>query len=476
VKDREKRKIADKVDAYALSGDGSHLVYRSGKKITIAEANGRFRGDRGSRDEDERFSKDHGPFELDLSEVKVLLDPRAEWRQIFDEAWRMERDFYYEPNLHGIDWPAMREKYGRLIDRASCRQDVRYVIGELIGELNTSHTYVFGGDARREAESIDVGMLGVDWSVDANSGRFRIEKIYRVPDWTQEVLPPLARPGVDARVGDYLLRVDGVDATADRNVYSYFQNLAGRQVTLVLNDRPEEQGARKVTVEPLGTERTLRYLDWVEHNRRVVDEASNGRIGYLHLPDTYNRSAREFPKYYYAQTRKDGLIVDGRFNAGGLDPAIFLERLARKPLAYFTRRYSHDQTIPPVVNSAYLAMLTNRQAGSGGDMLPMEFQMEKLGPVIGTRTWGGLVGVSMWIDLVDGGGMSAPDYRIYDRQGHWIVENEGITPDIEVDLQSAEMARGHDAQLMKAIDVLMKEIEAKPPRWPEHEPFPVDRR
>jgi tricorn protease len=225
----------------------------------------------------------------------------------------------------------------------------------------------------------------------------------------------------------------------------------------------------------LGSERTLRYLDWVERNRRVADEMSGGRIGYVHLPDTYLGSAREFPKYYYAQTRKQGIIVDGRFNGGGLDPDIFLQRLNKRVLTYWTRRYSHDQTTPAVVTRAHMVCLTNRQAGSGGDMLPMEFQMHGMGPVIGTRTWGGLVGVSMFLDLVDGGGLSAPDYRVYDPEGRWIVENEGVQPDIVVDLHSEEVARGHDAQLTKAIEVLLQKIEEEPRPWPQHEPFPVDR-
>jgi tricorn protease len=485
---RESSEVVSGIDGYRVSADGSSIIYRKGGELWIIPAPESFMGFGmpGGKDDAGKGKPGHdrwpggpdrhdGPSKLDLDDVEVLLDPRAEWRQIFDEAWRMERDFYYEPNMHGIDWPAMREKYGRLIDRASCRQDVRYVIGELIGELNTSHTYIFGGDRRRRAESVNVGMLGVDWQVDAKAGRYRLGKTYRVADWTREVLPPLSGPGIDAREGDYLLRVNGVEVTSDRNVYSYFQNLAGEQVTLLLNDKPSETGAREMTVEPLRSERTLRYLDWVEHNRRVADEMSGGKIGYLHLPDTYLGSAREFPKYFYAQTRKQGIIVDGRFNGGGLDPDIFLQRLNKEILGYWTRRYSHDQTSPPVATRAHTVCLTNRQAGSGGDMLPMEFQMLGMGPVIGTRTWGGLVGVSMFLRMIDGGGLSAPDYRIYDGDGRWIVENEGVVPDIEVDLHPAEMARGHDAQLVRGIEYLLRKIEEDPRPWPEHEPFPVDR-
>jgi len=473
--EREASEIADRVNGYRLSADGTSIVYRTGDTFEIMPTSPDspgFAGDGGPHDGP---GDEGGASELDLGDVKVLLDPRAEWRQIFDEAWRMERDFYYEPKMHGLDWKAMREKYGRMMDDASCRQDVRFVIGELIGELNTSHTYIFGGDRRREADRIDIGMLGVDWGIDERAGRYRFDKIYRVPDWTREVVPPLAGPGADVEEGHYLIAVNGREVTTETNVYSRFQNLAGKQVTLAVNDRPTPDGAREVTVKPLGSERTLRYLDWMERNRRIADEMSDGRIGYLHLPDTYLGSAREFPKYFYAQTRKQGIVVDGRFNGGGLDPDIFLQRLNKRLLTYWTRRYSHDQTTPAVVTRAHLACLTNRQAGSGGDMLPMEFQMHDMGPVIGTRTWGGLVGVSMFLDLVDGGGLSAPDYRIYDPEGRWIVENEGVQPDIVVDLHPEEMARGHDAQLVKAIEVLLEKIDAEPRDWPEHDRFPVDR-
>jgi len=457
--DREEKTVIKDISDYRLSADGSTIVYRKEKAVGLVDVK----------------ATDAEGNDLDLSGLKMQLDPKREWRQIFDEAWRMERDFYYEPNMHGIDWPAMREKYGRLVPYASCRQDIQYIIGELIGELNTSHTYVYGGDQRRNAEDVNVGLLGADWQRDEANNRFRLKKILGVTGWTRDIRPPLVRQGVDVRVGDYLIQVDGREVTADHNIYSYFQDLAGRQVTIVVNDRPTVEGARTSVVKPVSNEYSLRYLDWAEHNRRVVDEASNGLIGYVHLPDTYTASAREFPKYFYGLTRKQGIIVDGRSNGGGLDPDIFLQRLDKKLLALWTRRYSHDQTTPAVVTNAHMACLTNRQAGSGGDMLPMEFRMRGMGPIIGTRSWGGLVGVSMSIPLVDGGGLTAPDYRIYTPNGKWIVENEGVSPDIPVELHPAEMARGYDAQLMKAVEVLMQKIKDEPRPWPEHEPFPVDR-
>jgi tricorn protease len=452
--DREEKTVIKAVDGYRLSADGKQIVYRKGDKIGIIEAT--------ATDSDGKA--------LDLGDLKMLLDPLAEWKQIFNEAWRMERDFYYEPGMTGLDWDQMRKKYGALMPYVSCRQDVRFVIGELIGELSTSHTYVFGGDHRRTAESVNVGMLGVDWTTNEGANRYQFGKVYRVADWTRETIPPLARPGVNVAEGDYLLQVNGVEVTADRNIYSHFQGLGHKQVTILVNDKPSPEGAVEYTVRPLRGEFTLRHLDWVEHNRMVAEKESDGEIGYIHLPDTYLGSARELPKYFYAQTRKKGLIIDGRFNGGGLDPDIFLQRLDKEILGYWTRRYSHDQTSPLLATRAHMVCLTNHRAGSGGDMLPMEFRLRGMGPVIGTRTWGGLVGVSMWIGLVDGGGLSAPDYRIYDAQGNWVVENTGVEPDIVVDLDPAEMARGHDAQLMKAVEVLKQKIKDEPRPWPKHEP------
>ena len=457
-KDREESQVIAGINGYALSADGTHIAYMRRGSVGIIESSAV--NSRGA--------------DLDLSGLRLWYNPLEEWWQIFVESWRMERDFYYDPNMHGIDWKAMKEKYGKLMSYATCRQDVQFIIGELIGELNTSHTYVFGGDMQRQADRVNVGLLGVDWEADTKSNYYRFKKIYRVADWSNEVLPPLEKPGMNVKDSSYLLQVDGRDVHADKNIYSYFQDLAGKQITLLVNDGPTQTGAREITVTPIGSEATLRYLDWVEHNRLVADKASDGQIGYIHLPDTYTASAIEFPKYFYSQTRKKGLIIDGRFNGGGLDPDIFFQRLNKEIHSYWTRRYSNDQTSPSIATNAHLVCLTNRQAGSGGDMVPMEFKAKKMGPVIGTRTWGGLVGVSMFLTMIDGGGLSAPDYRIYDPQGNWVVENVGVEPDIVVDLKSEEIARDYDAQLMKGIEVLLEKIKTDPKPRPKHEAFPVD--
>jgi tricorn protease len=457
-RDRKVETVLEGIQTYDLSSDGAHIAYRKGSQVGIIDAK----------------AKDSNGDSVSLKGLKMHYDPVAEWQQIFHEAWRIERDFYYDPNMHGIDWEDVKQKYSCFVPHASCRQDLRFIIGEMIGELNTSHTYVYGGDQRRKTESVSVGMLGADWTLDSAAGRYRIEKIYGVADWTRDVIPPLRKPGLNIQPGTYLLQVNGTDVTTDKNLYSYFQDLAGEQVRLLINTTPAQGGAREVTVVPIRSERTLRYRDWVERNRALVAKKTNGLVGYLHMPDTFNGTAREFPKYFYSQTQKKGLIIDGRFNGGGLDPDIFLQRLDKRLLAYWTRRYSIDQTTPHIVTRAHMALLTNRQAGSGGDMLPMEFQQRKMGPVIGTRTWGGLVGVSMSVTLVDGGRLTAPDYRIYSPEGKWVVENTGVDPDIVVDLSPAEMERGFDAQLERGIQEVMKMIEQDPRNKPDHPPFPED--
>jgi tricorn protease len=459
LEERKTRTVLEAVDDYALSSDGKVLVWRRGSDIGMVDA-----GEEKPKAEP-----------LDLADLTMTIDPRAEWKQIYRDVWRTERDYYYEPGMHGLDWTAIGKKYEPLMEAAESRAEVRWTIGELIGELATSHTYVYGGDRHRKTETISVGMLGADWVADPASGRYKIERILRSPDWTTGAVPPLAAPGVDAREGDLLIAVDGREVTTAGEVYAAFQGLVDKPVRLTLAAGGKAADTRDVLAVPVADESKFRYLDWLDRNLKTVEAASGGKIGYLHLPDTFTGSAEMFPLYWYGQTRKEGLIVDGRFNAGGLDPDPFLNRMDSPVLFYWTRRYSHDYATPLVATRAHKAMLTNRQAGSGGDMLPAEFQLKKMGPVIGTRTWGGLVGVSMFTPLVDGGAFTAPDYRVYSTDGKWVIENEGVEPDITADLDPAGMAKGYDAQLMKAVDYLMKKIAEEPRPAPRRPPFPTTR-
>jgi tricorn protease len=458
-KNRKLEKVVRGVREYKLSASGSHLIFQQGRSIGIAKAVPKTK-----------------PKMLNLSGLKMKIDPVKEWTQLYNEAWRLERDFYYEPAMKGNDWLAIKKKYAKLLKYASCRQDTGYLIGEMIGELNTSHTYVFGGDRQRRSKRVNTGLLGVDWKLDKKHNLYQFKKILRVTDFATNNVPPLARPGLNISEGHYLLAVNGVKVSGKKNIYSYFEGLAGIQTTLLVNSNPTIEGARKVVVKPAYSERSARYLDWVEANRKKVQKASNGQIGYLHLPDTYLGSAVEFPKYFYSQLTKKGIIIDGRYNGGGLDPSIFLRRMARKIHSYWTRRYSADQISPPNAINAHLALITNKQAGSGGDELPYIFQHRKMGKVIGTRSWGGLVGVSMFISLMDGGGISAPDYRIYNPEGKWIIENYGVKPDIEVENTPAEMLRGYDAQLETTIKHLLEKIKKDPKKHKKHAPFIIEKR
>lgn len=458
-KKRKPKKLTSGISGYKLSSKGTHVAFQKENSIGIIKTSP------GSKAK-----------MLNLSGLRMKIDPKKEWLQLYNEAWRLERDFYYEPNMKGNDWVKIGNKYRALLKYASNRSDVGYLIGEMIGELSTSHTYVFGGDSKRRGDRVSTGLLGVDWGADKNSGRYFFKKIYDVPDWARGVIPPLYGAGKKVKAGYFLLKVNGKEVQTKNNVYSYFEDLANKQVTLTVNDKPSALGSWNFKVKTLSSDRILRYQYWVESNRKKVEKASNGLIGYLHLPDTYNGSAREFPKYFLSQMTKRALIIDGRYNGGGLDPSIFLRRLNRKIHSYFTRRYSKDQINPPNAMNAHMVLLTNKQAGSGGDELPFVFKSLKMGPVIGTRTWGGLVGVSMFIRLMDGGGITAPDYRIYSNSGNWIIENYGVDPDIIVDNDSLEMSKGYDAQLMKGIEYLLKKHREDPKTSPVPKDFIIEKR
>ena len=459
LEDREESTMIEGITDYKLSPSGNKIIYQSGNTIGIVDAS----------------ASNASGQKLDLSDVTMKIDPIREWTQIFNDVWRLERDYYYDPGMHGLDWPAMKEKYGSLVKYASCRQDLEYLIGELIGELSSSHTYVYAGDNRKTAEYISVGLLGADYEVDSVANRFKIARIIRTSDWTRSRVPPLAKPGLNIKEGDYILKVNGQAVTADRSIYSYFQGLSGRQVILSVNEIPNLNGAREVIVEPVGREFAMRFYSWAEQNRRLIDSLSGGEIGYIYFPDTYTSSAREFARQYYSQTNKKGLVIDARYNGGGLGPEIFLHRLAERPLAYWSRRYSHDQISPYYVSDAHMVCLTDKHAGSGGDEFPYQFRLRGMGPVVGTRTWGGLTGISAYMYLLDGGVVTVPDYRIYDDAGKWVIENEGVTPDIVIELHPAEMQRGYDAQLHKAIELLKNKIKTEPRQWPRHEPYPSEK-
>ncbi|HUK91193.1 MAG TPA: PDZ domain-containing protein, partial [Blastocatellia bacterium] len=415
---------------------------------------------------DVRAGQKAGDGALDLSGLQMKLDPRAEWKQIFDEAWRTERDFYYDPAMRGLDWAAVKARYERELPSVAHRSDLNYLIGEMIAELSTSHSYVGGGD-QPEAVHVNVGLLGADY--EANNGYYRFKKIYAGDNSAEETRSPLTEPGVVVHERDYLISVAGRPVKAGDNVFSFFENTVGKQTAIRVNDKPSDDGARTVIVRPIAGETALRYLDWFEGNRKKVYEATGGRCAYIYVPDTAIAGMQNFAKSFYPQTNKDAVIVDERWNSGGFVPDFFIERLARQRLGYGAPREGVDQSIPGGAIYGPKVMLINEYSGSGGDAFPFFFREENLGPLVGERTWGGLVGIAGTLPMVDNGFVTAPEVGFWwykNGKSEWIVENKGVSPDYEVDSRPDLIISGHDPQLEKAIELINQDLAKNPPSHP----------
>jgi len=458
LEEEEETTLLERVNGYRVSADGKKILYRAGSDYGIIDVAAK--------------KNSAGEGALDLSNLSVKVVPRAEWAQMFDEAWRLERDFFYDPNMHGVDWPGMKKRYGQLVPYVAHRTDLTYILGELIGELATSHSYVNEGDVP-EVEQVSVGLLGVDYTVDEASGRYRISKIYQGENYDSDRVSPLTQPGIDVNPGDYLLAVNGQSVVYPANIYSFFELTAGRQVVLSVNSSPSEDDAREVTVVPVASERGLRYYDWIETNRRMVDEATDGRVGYVHVPNTSRSGLNEFSRGFFAQTHKDGLIVDVRNNAGGMIPDMFIARLDRELLSLWKAREGKIGRTPQKSMIGPMACIMNEFAGSGGDAFPYYFRSKGLGPLIGNRTWGGLVGISRGIALMDGGSVTFPEFGFINVKGQWDVENYGVDPDIPIDNLPNLVAQGKDPQLDKAIEVVLRKLKESPPSLPPVPPYPI---
>ena len=455
LKEREEKTILKDVRGYELSADGEKLLVQHGQKYSVISVGA-----------DQKAEKN-----LTLNEMEMTIDPRKEWKQIFTDAWRFQRDFFYDKEMHGLDWDAVYEQYAPMVDFAVNRNDLNYILGEMIGELNASHTYRGGGD-QETPERKSVGYLGVDWTEDG--GFFKIKRIIRGAEWDNEVRSPLDEPGVDTKEGDFVLAVNGIALNDYTDPWSAFEGLAGKTVQLTINNKASWDGAKTVVVKTLRSETRLRNLAWIESNRKRVDEASNGKIGYVYVPSTGIGGQNELVRQFYGQWNKEGLIVDERFNNGGQIPDRFIELLNRKPLAYWKVRDGKNWQWPPVGHFGSMAMLINGWAGSGGDAFPDYFKKAGLGPLIGGRTWGGLIGISGAPSLIDGGVVTVPTFRMYNPDGSWFKEGHGVDPDIEVKEDPTMLAKGVDSQLEKAIEVVMEQIKEKGPIHPE-EPAKEDR-
>lgn len=443
LSEREEKTILEDADAIEATADGKKLLAVKSGKFAIVEVK-----------EKQKLDKP-----LRTSELQALVDPRAEWRQMFADAFRFERDYFYDAGMHGVDWAALRAKYAALIDEAVTRWDVNFVLGEFIAELNASHTYRGGGDEER-AEGRGVGMLGVDWEV-AN-GAYRVKRIVRGGPWDADVRSPLDGPGVKAKEGDYILAVNGVPLDPARDPWAAFQGLADRAVTLTVNEAPRAEGSHEVVVRCLGSETDLRFREWIEQRRRRVDEATGGRAGYVYVQSTGVDAQNELVRQFMAQWTKPGLVIDERFNSGGQIPDRFIELLNRPMLSYWATREGDSQPWPPVSHAGAKVMLINGWSGSGGDAFPFYFREAKLGPLVGTRTWGGLIGISGAPPLVDGGGVTVPTFRMFDVRGRWFAEGHGVEPDVVVEEDPTSLARGVDPQLERAIAELTRLMAAQP--------------
>lgn len=403
-----------------------------------------------------------GAGKVDTAGVEAVIDPRAEWKQIFWEAWRYERDHYYDKDFLGLNWDAIGKHYATYLPYVAHRDDLNYILGLMIGEFGTSHSYVLGGDYGGPILHINTGQLGADY--EAVGSKVRFKKIYRGEQFEENSRRgPLGDPGINVKEGDYLLAIDGQPVDEMHPPDSRLVDRAGKEVELTVNSEPTLTGARKVLVTPIASEDQLRTIDWIEANRHYVAEKSGGKLGYMYVPDTSDPGMTEFLKGYYSQSDKDGLIVDERWNAGGHIPTFYTEKLGRTYRAYLKPRWGAMVGFPVQSVDAPKDMLINGYSGSGGDMFPWLFRQAKLGPLIGERTWGGLVGINGSASLIDGGFLTAPAFALFDQTtGQWIAENHGIDPDITVDLRPDLLAKGEDPQLDAAINYLMDYLKNHP--------------
>ncbi len=473
MKERKDAVLLNGATAYALSFDGKKILYSAppGGVIDINAVFGSTANTYGIIDAAPPKESAHhlGEGELALGGMQAEIDPRAEAKEMFDEVYRQQRDYFFEASMNGVDWAKQRDKYAQLLPYVADRYDLTYVLGELIGELSNSHTYTGGGDYP-DLHPVNVGLLGADYELDAASGLYRFKKIYPGENWDYELVSPLTEPGVDVKQGDYLLEVNGRALKAPENPYEPFENTAGENVTLTVNSKPSLEGARHVVVRPLASEFKLHELDWIETNRQKVEKATNGRVGYVYLPDMEAVGLNEFMKQYYPQIRKQGIIFDVRYNGGGFVDQLIFERLRRILAGMDSARNFASATNPPNVFYGPMVCITNEYAASDGDYFTYFFKYYKLGPVIGMRTWGGVRGIRGEIPLLDGGYVTRPEFSLYSNDSQWLIENHGVQPDIVVDNTPDQVMSGHDPQLEKAIELVMKQVEANPKKLPPRPP------
>jgi tricorn protease len=447
-KDRKNAKIAEDVrpGSFSLSADGDKMLLARKDDWIVADA-------------DAPLKPDASPLKLDS--MSVWVDPKAEWAQMYNEVWRIERDFFYDPKFHGLDMPRAERLYARYLPGIAARQDLNALFEEMTGHLQVGHTFIRGGDLPEQPKE-QVGLLGADFEV-AN-GRWRIAKVLQGENWNPKLVSPLSQPGIDVHTGEYLFAVNGKPVSADAPVYESLDGTAGKHTVLTLSPSPDGRSARNVTVVPIGNETELRLRDWMESNRKLVDRLSGGRVAYVYLPDTAAGGFANFNRYYYSQVGKQAAVIDERFNHGGDIADYIVQELTRTPQMVNETRQGEPVTEPAQAIFGPKVMVINEMSGSGGDALPWLFKKNHVGPLVGERTWGGLVGIGGYPPLMDGGSVTAPRWAIYGTHGQWEVEDTGIAPDVEVAQDPELIRQGHDPQLERAVAEALALLQQNPPQ------------
>ena len=456
-KDRKETTLLEGINSYSLSSDGSKIIIGQGATYTLMDAT-------------PQGANTKKP--VSTAGLVAEINPSEEWNQIFNEVWRRYRDWFYVPNMHGYNWAQVRDQYKTWLPFVAHRSDLNYVIGEMISELTVQHAYIEGGDFNLPPRP-RVALAGARFEVDKNANRYRISKIFEGQNEEEIYRSPLTEVGVDTRVGDYILQINGEDVTTEKDIYQYLRNRADAPVLLTINSTPNLQGARQISYRPITDESNLVYLDWTQGNRRRVSEMTNGRVAYLHVPDMGANGIREFIKWYYPQLDKEGLVVDVRANGGGNVSRMLIERLRRKVLGVnFSRTNDEATTYPDGVFAGPMSAILNENSSSDGDIFPYMFREAGLGPLIGKRSWGGVVGITNRGPLIDGGGVSVPEFGLVNLKGEWVIEGYGVDPDIEVENDPKSVIAGKDPQLERAIDEVMKRL-TKPVKLPARPAAPV---
>lgn len=446
--DKQKSKeIGSDIHGFKISADGKKIMYRSNGDFYISDVN--------------RDIKNTPDNMVKTNDIKQLVDPVAEWKQVFNEVWHMQKEYFYVENMHGLDWEAVKEQYEPMLPYVKHRADLTYLLNEMMGEMVVGHNYIYPG-TQPTAPSVSVGMLGADYIIDQD--HYRIDKIYSTHNWNPNLKAPLTIPGLGIKEGDYILEVNGQKLDKDVSIYSLFDFTVGKQVSLTVNSKPTLKGAKEVLVLPIsyGQEVNLRRTDWMEENRKKVDKMSDGKIAYIYMPNTADDGYNNFNRYYFSQMDKKAILIDERNNGGGKVADYVIDLLSRDIISYWGIRDGKSFTTPG--NGIYgpKAMIINENAGSGGDMMPYMFRHKELGKLVGRTTMGILVGISGYPPLLDGGSVTSPNFGVYDLDGNWIIENEGVAPDVFVEQTPKDLLQGKDPQLEKTIEILLEEMKSYP--------------